>query len=55
MGIIKTRMKGLLIDRTQTLIKKQTQKGFEPYYRQKIEELEVKIIEKRNNLRRLEA
>jgi 26S proteasome regulatory subunit T6 len=29
--------------------------GFEPYYRNKIEELEVKISEKRNNLRRLEA
>jgi 26S proteasome regulatory subunit T6 len=48
-------MKGLLLDRTQTLIKQKDQKGFEPYYRQKIEELEVKIIEKRNNLRRLEA
>lgn len=48
-------MKNLLLERTQTLIAPSKQKGFEPFYRQKIEELEVKIMEKRNNLRRLEA
>jgi len=31
------------------------QTGLEPYYKKKIEEMELKIIEKKNNLRRLEA
>lgn len=30
-------------------------KGLEPYYRSKIEEMEIRITEKRQNLRRLEA
>ena len=45
----------MLLERTQTLIAAKSQKGFEPYYRQRIEMLEVQIMEKRGNLRRLEA
>jgi hypothetical protein len=48
-------MKNLLLERTNTLVAPKSMNGFEPYYRNKIEELEVKISEKRNNLRRLEA
>jgi 26S proteasome regulatory subunit T6 len=48
-------MKNLLLERTNTLVAAKSMNGFEPYYRNKIEELEVKIAEKKNNLRRLEA
>lgn len=48
-------MKNLLLERTNTLVAPKSMNGFEPYYRQKIEELEVKIAEKRSGLRRLEA
>ena len=45
----------LLLQRTKSLIEPKKQTGLEPYYRLKIEELELKILEKQNNLRRLEA
>ena len=45
----------LMLQRTKSLIELKKQTGLEPYYRSKIEELELKILEKQNNLRRLEA
>ena len=45
----------MLLQRTKSLIEPKKQTGLEPYYRSKIEELELKILEKQNNLRRLEA
>ena len=45
----------LLMQRTQSLIEPKKQTGLEPYNRSKIEQLQLKILEKQNNLRRLEA
>jgi len=44
-----------VLSRVKSLVDQTPKKGLEPYYNQKIEELEIKIIEKKNNLRRLEA
>ena len=44
-----------ILARTQSLVEAPPKKGLEPYYRQKIEEMEIMITEKRLNLRRLEA
>jgi len=45
----------LILERTQSLVEQKPMKGLEPYYQKKIEEMEFKIIEKKHNLRRLEA
>jgi 26S proteasome regulatory subunit T6 len=37
------------------LVEEKPTQGIESYYKKKVEELELKIQEKRNNLRRLEA
>jgi hypothetical protein len=44
-----------VLTRVKSLVESVPRKGLEPYYSQKIEEMEIKIIEKRSNLRRLEA
>ena len=44
-----------ILARTKTLVEQVPKKGLEHYYKQKIEEMEVRIIDKRQNLRRLEA
>ena len=36
----------LILNRTESLVKKPETKGFEAYYRKKIQELETKIAEK---------
>ena len=41
--------------RTKSLVEVPPHQGMESYYKTKIEELEMALIEKRNNLRRLEA
>ena len=46
---------GLMLQRTKSLVEQKTHSGMESYYLQKIEELETRITEKENNLRRLEA
>ena len=45
----------LILNRTKSLVEQKTLTGMESYYLQKINEMETKIIEKQNNLRRLEA
>lgn len=45
----------LILQRTKSLVEPQPHKGLESYYRNKIEHLEMALIEKKNNLRRLEA
>lgn len=44
-----------MLGRVKSLVEPKKSKGMTPYYISKIEELEIKIVEKRNNLRRLEA
>ena len=44
-----------MLNRVKSLVEPKKSKGLIPYYISKIEELEIKIVEKRNNLRRLEA
>ncbi len=45
----------LILERTQSLVQEQPTSGLESYYKKKVEELELKILEKKANLRRLEA
>jgi 26S proteasome regulatory subunit T6 len=45
----------LILTRTKSLVEPKEHKGLESYYKSKIEELEMALIEKKNNLRRLEA
>ena len=45
----------LILTRTKSLIEPKKQTGLEPYYRKKIAEMEIKLVDKQNNLRRLEA
>jgi len=45
----------LILERTQSLVQEQPTSGLESYYKKKVEELELKILDKRANLRRLEA
>ena len=45
----------LMIQRSKSLVEAKKQTGLEPYYRKKIAEMEIKVVEKQNNLRRLEA
>merc|ERR1719266_3125668 len=45
----------LILQRTKSLVETKTHSGMVSYYLQKIEQMETKIIEKQNNLRRLEA
>ena len=45
----------LILDRTQSLVQEKDTSGLESYYKKKVEELELKIQEKKSNLRRLEA
>jgi hypothetical protein len=45
----------LILERTKSLVEPKRHKGLEAYYRSKIESLEMALIEKKNNLRRLEA
>ena len=45
----------LILQRTQSLVAPKQMTGLEPYYRKKIAEMEIKFVEKQNNLRRLEA
>jgi 26S proteasome regulatory subunit T6 len=45
----------MILERTQSLVQEKPMTGLESYYRKKVEELELRIIEKKNNLRRLEA
>ena len=44
-----------VLSRVKSLVEQKPKKGLEPYYSQKIEEMEIKILEKKQNLRRLEA
>jgi len=45
----------LILARTKSLVEPTTHKGMESFYKSKIEELEMALIEKKQNLRRLEA
>ena len=45
----------LILQRTKSLVEPKKMSGLEPYYRKKIAEMEIRYIEKQNNLRRLEA
>ena len=45
----------MILDRTHSLVEEREQLGLESYYKKKVEELEMKIVEKKSNLRRLEA
>lgn len=45
----------LILERTQSLVAQEPSQGLESYYKKKVEELELKILEKKANLRRLEA
>ena len=45
----------MILERTHSLVEEKPQLGLESYYKKKVEELELKISEKRSNLRRLEA
>jgi hypothetical protein len=45
----------LILHRTKSLVEVPPHKGMEAYYKSKIEELEMALIDKKNNLRRLEA
>lgn len=44
-----------ILARTKSLVEPAQNKGMEAYYKTKIEELELALVEKKNNLRRLEA
>merc|ERR1712070_699521 len=46
---------GLILQRTKSLVEPKPEKGMESYFKTKIEELEMALVEKKNNLRRLEA
>lgn len=45
----------LILSRTKSLVEPPAHQGLEAYYKTKIEELEMALIGKKNNLRRLEA
>ena len=45
----------LILARTKSLVEVPPHKGMEAFYKSKIEDLELAIIEKKQNLRRLEA
>ena len=45
----------MILERTHSLVEEKPTSGLESYYKKKVDELEMKIVEKRNNLRRLEA
>ena len=45
----------LILERTQSLVQEKETLGLESYYKKRIEDLELKINEKKSNLRRLEA
>jgi len=45
----------LILSRTKSLVEPPAHEGLEAYYKSKIEELEMALISKKNNLRRLEA
>lgn len=45
----------LILQRTQSLVEPKKMVGLEPYYNKKIAEMEIRLVEKQNNLRRLEA
>ena len=45
----------LILQRTKSLVEPKRMTGLEPYYRKKIAEMEIRLVEKQNNLRRLEA
>jgi 26S proteasome regulatory subunit T6 len=45
----------LILERTQSLVEEKPTLGLESYYKKRIEDLELKINEKKSNLRRLEA
>ena len=45
----------LILQRTKSLVEPKKMTGLEPYYRKKIAEMEIRLVEKQNNLRRLEA
>src|SRR5436305_1335370 len=43
----------LILERTHSLVEEKPKLGIESYYRKKVEELEMNIIEKKSNFRRL--
>ena len=45
----------MILERTHSLVEEKQMQGLESYYKKKVEEMEMKIIEKKSNLRRLEA
>jgi len=45
----------MILERTHSLVEEKPQLGIESYFRTKVEELEMKIIDKKQTLRRLEA
>jgi hypothetical protein len=45
----------LILDRTQSLVQEKETTGLESYFKKKVEEMELRILEKKANLRRLEA
>jgi len=45
----------LILQRTKSLVEEKPHTGLESYYKSKIQALEIALIEKKNNLRRLEA
>ena len=45
----------MLLERAKSLVETEQKDVMESYYKKKIEEMEMKIIEKKQNLRRLEA
>ena len=45
----------LILERTYSLVEEKPTLGLESYYKKRIEELELKVTEKRSNMRRLEA
>ena len=48
-------MDSLILQRTKSLVEEPSHSGLDSYYKQKIEEIEIRLIDKRNNVRRLEA
>jgi 26S proteasome regulatory subunit T6 len=48
-------MDNLILNRTKSLCEEAPHKGMESYYKSKIKDLEMALIEKKSNLRRLEA
>lgn len=50
-----TSLKKPVLERTKSLVEPKKMMGLEKYYRTKIEELELALLEKKNNLRRLSA